>query len=334
MKQATHLRQFSRHFRAMGTGVQMWLWNVNEQRAEQALAGAERLFARTEAALSRFRPDSELCRLNRAAGQPFAASPLLYELVACALQWRDQTGGIFDPAVLNSLLAHGYDRTFSAIAADQVAPAEDRTRAQPVDSSGIRLLPGSQILLPAGEGLDLGGIAKGWAVQQAVHRLRMWGPCLVDAGGDIACSDAPPGGPWVVTAADPTDGERNQAVFSLANEAVATSSRVTRQWQHAGRAAHHLIDPRTGAPAQTDLLSVTVLAPRLPDAEIHAKCVLILGEAQGLAYLNKHPQLAALLSTEDGRHLTSGRMEEKAYVSSQPFINRFQPHAEPAGHSC
>ena len=325
------LRQFRRSFRAMGTEVSLWLWSDHAQRAEGALAAGEGFFARTEARLSRFLPDSELARCNRAAGEPFAASATLYELVASALAWRDRTGGIFDPGVLRSLIAHGYDRTFSAVAARteaQDAAAQPVTSAR-VDSSGVQLLAGRRILLPAGVGLDLGGIAKGWTIQQVAHRLGMWGPCLVDAGGDIACTAAPPDGPWVITVADPLDNEADAAVLSLANAAVATSTRVRRRWQHAGKPAHHLIDPRTGAPAATDLLSVTVSAARLPDAEIHAKCALILGAEAGLAYLQQ-AGVAALLIGEDGRRLTSGGFEEKAYVSSHSFVARFRPQAEAA----
>ena len=126
---------------------------------------------------------------------------------------------------------------------------------------GSVLGPGRLILLPEGVGIDLGGIAKGWTIQQAAHRLGMWGPCLVDAGGDIACVGTPPGEPWVVTVADPrrrTSADEDIAVLSLSNAAIATSSRVYRSWRHAGRPAHHLIDPRTGAPAATNILSVTV----------------------------------------------------------------------------
>lgn len=340
-KQESHLRQFSRTFRAMGTDVDLWLWNNNEQRAEQALAATERFFAQTEGRLSRFRPDSELSRCNRAAGQPFQASSVFFDLVENALAWRDQTGGIFDPAILNALMAHGYDRPFSAIemaqgnaedadAGDDAAGELSET-AHRVDSSGIRLGPGQQILLPAGLGLDLGGIAKGWTIQQAAHRLGMWGPCLVDAGGDIACTGAPPTGPWVVTVADPVVEELHIAVLNLANEAVATSSRAYRQWMHAGKPAHHLIDPRTGAPAQTNLVSVTVIASRLPDAEIHAKCALILGETDGLAYLNERPGISAIVVTSDGRQLINGPFEEKAYVSSRPFADRFRTQTELAG---
>ncbi len=253
MKQETANRQHSHHFRAMGTDVALWLWNSSEQRAQNALLAAESFFAQTEARLSRFRPDSELSRLNRAAGKPFAASPVLFDLVAEALAWRDRTGGIFDPAVLNALIASGYDRTFSAVKVEDGSTGESGVgvsvdagagftgapQGARVDSSGIVLGPGRQILLPEGVGIDLGGIAKGWTIQQAAHRLGMWGPCLVDAGGDIACVGKPPGEPWVVTVADPRVedeyADEDIAVVSLSNAAIATSSRLYRSWRQGGR---------------------------------------------------------------------------------------------------
>jgi thiamine biosynthesis lipoprotein len=179
----------------------------------------------------------------------------------------------------------------------------------------------------AGMLLDLGGIAKGWTIQQAAQRLGMWGACLVDAGGDIACVGTPPGEPWVVTVADPQDEAEDIAVLGLRNAAIATSSRVFRSWRHAGRPAHHLIDPRSGAPAATNIVSVTVITARLPDAEIYAKTALILGEEQGLVYLNQIASaagVAGLVVTDDGRQLTSGDFEKKAYVSSSSSIERFR----------
>jgi thiamine biosynthesis lipoprotein len=84
-----------------------------------------------------------------------------------------------------------------------------------------------------------------------------------------------------------------------------------------------LIDPRTGAPAVTDLVSVTVIAPRLPEAEIHAKVALILGQTKGLAYLATQPNLSALLVTDDGHPITYGSLEDKAYVYSNNFTDTF-----------
>ncbi len=337
MTQAADYRQFSRRFHAMGTEVGLWLWNSNAQRAENALAATERFFAQTEARLSRFLSDSELSRLNRAAGQPFAASRVLFDLVAESLNWHSRTGGIFDPTILHTLLAYGYDRPFDELLADErcgelASPREGISAtvfrsAKPSAMDAIRLGPQRQITLPTGVGLDLGGIAKGWAIQTAAHRLGMWGPCLVDGGGDIAAVGMPPGEPWVISVAHPMHDEQDIAVLALKNEAVATSSRVYRQWRHDGRQVHHLIDPRRGAPAATNVLSVTVIAPRLPDAEIYAKTALILGEAQGLAYLNTVTDLAALLVCEDGRQCMTTPFEERAYVPPNSFTDRFRTAA-------
>lgn len=322
--------QFDRQFRAMGTDVSLMLWSDHEQRARNALAGVERFFVQMEQKLSRFLPGSELSQLNRAAGRPFAASPLLFDLVSLALDWRRRTAGIFDPSVLNALVASGYDRPFAAMcegaAYDGVIAITSSVaidgRATEGSADAIVLGPGRQIVLPAGLRLDLGGIAKGWVIQQAAHRLGQWGPCLVDAGGDIACSGAPPTGAWVVTVADSLDNARDIAVFSLKDETVATSTRTFRRWLHNGQPAHHLIDPRTGLPAATNVLSATVIAPALPDAEIHAKTALILGEVAGLAYLDTIPHIAALLVTEDGRQLRSGALEGKTNVPSDLFSER------------
>ena len=326
MKQDGSRRQFERHFRSMGTDVSLWLWNNNEQRANNAFDTAQRFFLEMERKLSRFLPGSELSQLNRAAGRPFAASRVLFDLVSQALDWRRRTDGIFDPSVLGALLASGYDRSFdtlrAAAGADDVialTTAAPGRHARRGDAGDIVLGPERLITLPAGLGLDLGGIAKGWTIQQAAHRLGMWGPCLVDAGGDIACVDAPPDGAWLVTVADPLAPGRDMAVLALHDECVATSTRTYRRWLLDGRPAHHLIDPRTGEPAVTNIVSATIVAPALPDAEIHAKTALILGEVDGLAYLATLPDSAAILVTEDGRRVRSGNFQDKSNVPFDPF---------------
>jgi len=318
------MREFNHFFQAMGTDVGLWLWHADERLAQSALAKTERLFAETEARLSRFRPESELSQLNRAAGYPFRASDLLFELVEAALAWRGRTGGIFDPTVLKALIAYGYDRSFEKLTgridrSDIPTPVASPTLAQ------IKLNRAEHsITLPMGVGLDLGGIAKGWVVQQAGQRLGQLGPALVDAGGDIVCVDRPPtGSPWLVGLSDPHQPEADLASLTLTNEAVATSSLAHRRWQRGNQVAHHLIDPRTGAPADTDLISVTVIGPGLPAAEIFAKVALILGAEQGLAYLETQPNLSALLVTVGGRQLTCGNFEEKAYVYSRNFSDTF-----------
>ncbi len=151
---------------------------------------------------------------------------------------------------------------------------------------GIRVDPQAHsVTLPAGTRLDLGGIAKGWAADRAASMLRPFGSGLVNAGGDLrAWGDQPgvePGQGWLAAVEDPAWPDRDAAWLWVREGALATSSIVRRRWT----GGHHLIDPRTGQSADTDLLSVTVLAPTTAQAEVAAKVVLILGRAAGMAWL-------------------------------------------------
>lgn len=161
-----------------------------------------------------------------------------------------------------------------------------------------------QIYLPPGVGLDFGGVAKGWAAQQAVRRLRAYGPALVDAGGDIAISGLQRDGEgWPVGVADPFQPGADIGVLNLASGGVATSGIDYRRWQQGGAWKHHIIDPRTGQPAETDLLSVTVIAPSLLEAEMAAKTALISGSQDGLAWLAAQPGLEGLLVLQSRQQL-------------------------------
>jgi thiamine biosynthesis lipoprotein len=318
------MREFTHHFQAMGTDVGVWLWQTDEQVARQALAETEHFFRQTEARLSRFQPESELSQLNRAAGWPFIASDVLFQLVEAAFCWRDRSDGIFDPTVLKALMAYGYDRSFETITPSIGRGVVSFPSAAPTPAQVELDRAQQSITLPQGVGLDLGGIAKGWTVQQAGQTLGRLGPTLVDAGGDIVCVGTPPiGSTWQIGVSDPHHPDTDLALLTLINEAVATSSLARRRWQYQGAPAHHLIDPRTGAPAVTDLVSVTVVAPRLPEAEIHAKVALILGQSKGLAYLSTQSNVSALLVANDGGQVIHGNFEDKAYVYSNHFNNEF-----------
>lgn len=170
------------------------------------------------------------------------------------------------------------------------------------------------VLLPRGMQLDLGGIGKGWAADRAAGWLGAIGPSLVDAGGDIAVSGPMSGdSPWPIGVADPrvdeTCPDEQQdgqiVLLGISSGGVATSGRDYRRWRHNGRDVHHIIDPRTGAPARTDVLSATVVAPGAAIAEAAAKAVLILGSMEGLRWLEARSELAALLVLEDGSVLRS-----------------------------
>lgn len=301
-------------FRAMGSQILIVI-DAPVAIARPDLTSLRKVFASWEAILSRFRPDSELSCLNNSQREWLAVSPTLAEVLALALRGAAMTGGLVTPLVLEALELAGYDRDFSAIAAEQL-PA---TAAPPVHPAAdwhcisVDPLRGS-VSRPPGLRLDLGGVAKGWAADRAVGLIASHGPALVDVGGDIAVSGPRrDGAAWPIGVQDPRGGADPLTVLLIASGGVATSGRDYRRWRQGAVERHHIIDPRTGAPAETDLLSVTVAAPSVAEAEIAAKAALILGSAAGLSWLQARPWLAGLLVRDDGAVLHTPTLE--AYVA-------------------
>lgn len=273
-----------RTFRAMGTDIELL---VEGDRPESALDAAEHEFHRLEALLSRFRDDSELSRLNRDGS--IDAGPDLARVVGLALEGRDRTAGRFDPTVHDALVAAGYDRSFEQVPAHAAVPPPPPAPA----AGGVRLCADDRIELDDGVRIDLGGIGKGYACERAVELLGLAGPCLVNAGGDIAIR----GGSWPVGVESMT--------IQLTGGGLATSGRDRRRWQRGGRELHHLIDPSTGAPSLTDLLRVTVVAADAVDAEVAAKSLFLAGSERAAAEADA-AETPAVLVTEDGRTLLVG----------------------------
>lgn len=289
----------SRTFRAMGTHVLVVVPAAELARASREV---EALFAAWEQALSRFRDDSELAALNRAAGRPVAVSELLFAAVATALDAACTTGGLFDPSLLEDLIRVGYDRSFEAVGAR--VPAGTGSPRGGGGWRGVRLNRAAQtIALPPGCALDLGGIAKGMAVDASLELLGALGieTALVSAGGDLAVRSPRPGSrTWPVAV-----GEDGYEIVRLAAGAFATSSSLRRRWLQGDRQRHHLLDPRTGEPARGGLCEVTVAASTCAQAEVAAKAIFVLGPSLGPAFAKRHG-LAARLIQEDGRRLTAG----------------------------
>jgi thiamine biosynthesis lipoprotein len=296
-------------FRAMGCAMAVLL-DCETPQAVRAIRQVPDWFEEWEQAFSRFRPDSELNDLNAASGIPFAASPDLWDVVQAALRAARWTDGLVVPTVRNSLERAGYDRSFDLLHTNR---SGRQAPTASIDPSGrldglsewrnIRLNENQfTITLPPGVRLDLGGIAKGWSAWQAMLRLEEFGPALVDAGGDIAVSGLQASGlPWCIDVADPLQVQERLDQLALDRCGVATSGIDYRRWLQDGAWKHHIIDPRTGEPAQTNLLSVTVIAPDLFQAEAAAKAALILGSQAGQAWLEDQPQLNGLLALPDGR---------------------------------
>jgi thiamine biosynthesis lipoprotein len=284
-----------RTFRAMGTEIELL---VEAEDATDALDAAEGEFHRLEAILSRFRESSELSCLNREGA--LAGGPDLCRVLELALEARERTGGRFDPTLLDAVVAAGYDRSFDLVDPDSGTDSKPGADAKPgaAGGGGVRI-EGCSIELDPGVRVDLGGIGKGYAAERAAELLALGGNCLVNAGGDVAIR----GGSWPV-GVETSDGP---LTLELSGGGLATSGRDRRRWRRAGRELHHLIDPRTGLPGETDLLRVTVVAGDAVEAEVAAKSLFLLGadtapeEAEALG-------LAAILITEDGRTVLTGAL--------------------------
>ena len=252
-------------FRAMGTEVELFLDVPRNGWSVWIFATVRREFARLEEVLSRFRPDSELSALNRSGR--FRASPDLVRVTELALEARERTKGRFDPTVHDALVAAGYDRTFEEIGAGgTVVATGPRARC----GGAVSVDPESgEIVLERGIRLDFGGIGKGYAVDRACDLLAPYGACLVSAGGDLAVR----GGSWPVG----VDVLDLGLTLELMQGAIATSGSDRRRWSTTAGEAHHLIDPRTGMPAKTDLVRVTVVGRTAVEAEVLAKSLYLAG---------------------------------------------------------
>jgi thiamine biosynthesis lipoprotein len=278
-------------FRAMGTEIELL---VEADEASNALAAAEAEFHRLEALLSRFRLDSELSRLNEAGA--LGAGPDLLQVVEIALAARDTTDGRVDISVHDALVAAGYDRSFELVARDAAAPAP-----RPAQHPGGFEVRDGVVYLEPGVRLDLGGIGKGYACEHAAEILGTAGPCLVNAGGDIATR----AGRWTVAieaAAEPLTLELS------GSNALATSGRDLRRWRRAGRELHHLIDPATGLPSESDLLRVTAVAHDAVAAEIAAKALFLAGRDAAREEADRL-RIPAVLVTKDGDAILAGGLE-------------------------
>lgn len=262
--------------------------------AARAIVGT---FEREERRFSRFRGDSELSLVN-AAGRPVRISASFRSVMRLALDAAASTEGLFDPTVLGAMEAIGYDRDFDEVLAGArgvLHPTSPCGRWRDV------VLKDDLLRLPAGVGLDLGGLVKGWAADAAAVRAVDAGLpwVLVNAGGDLRIAgDAPR---IDIAVEDPDDPQNELGRLSVREGGVATSSTRSRSW---GDGLHHVIDPRTGSPSTTDLVQVTVTAPTCAEAEVRATAALLRGSASSGE--------AAVAVSSRGRVLVTVPIEEAA----------------------
>lgn len=297
-------------FRAMG-GEMLVILEGETDSPPSILEEVPCWFEEWEQTLSRFRADSELSRLNQTFDKPVKVSNTLWDVFQCALSAETVTNGLVTPTVLDAVLEAGYNQSFDYL------PRHQSGHGLQVLSAANPLLvvtwneKSQTICLPYGMRLDFGGVAKGWAAHKAAERLKEYGSVVMDAAGDIAISDSLANGmPWQIGVRNPYQPDTDFETLNLNRCGVATSGRNRRHWIKNGLLRHHIIDPSTGQPAETNVMTATIVAPTVMEAEAAAKAVLILGGKEGLMWIESDPTLAGIIVLDNGHTLYSQRMSE------------------------
>ncbi|MEP7194296.1 MAG: FAD:protein FMN transferase [Actinomycetota bacterium] len=285
---------------AIGTTVRLVVTDPAQLESARAMLADD--LAALDAACSRFRDDSELIRLEARAGRPTTVSALLAGAVRAAMRGALLTDGLVDPTVGRTMEAIGYDRDFASVPAQNGAV---RVSVSHVPRwRQIHLDAATNLLtVPDGVRVDLGATAKAWAADRSAEGIARVLGCgtLVSLGGDIAVAgEVPPGG-WSIRVQDITGDPLTPAggpadVITIRDGGLATSSTSARRWQRGGDLMHHILDPRTGRPADSDWRTVSVAAGSALDANIASTASIIRGKSAAgwLATLGLPARLVAV----------------------------------------
>jgi FAD:protein FMN transferase len=323
-------------FRVFGTTAVLLVTDPRALAAARAIADAE--LAAVDMASSRFRPDSELSRVNNSGGELCAISELFATLIAAALRAAELSGGAVDPTCGQAVDDAGYDRDFDEIRAGDRGPAHPDAAGMPTAAPGgpgrnavpgrprRNAIPGwprrnarpgwrsvqldaehRAVRLFSGARLDLGSTAKAWAADRCAGLVAAKLGCgvLVSLGGDIAVAGEPPPQGWLVRVTDDhaaADDAPGQTV-AIRSGGLATSSTTVRAWTSDGKPMHHIIDPATGAPVHSCWRTVSVAAASCTDANIGSTAAIVKAEA-AISWLTDSG-LPARLVGQDGTVATT-----------------------------
>jgi FAD:protein FMN transferase len=287
----------------MGTRITVEVWHADAAAAASAIDAVIAEMHRVDALMSTFKPESQLSKVNRdAAAGPVKVDPELAGLIARALEFSEMSGGAFDITYASVGYLYDYrERRHPTEAQIEAALPAINWRHVAVDreASTVRFLrPGVRV--------DLGGIAKGHAVDACIAILAQRGitNATVTAGGDSRILGDRRGRPWIVGIRHPDDRDRVIARIPLEDAAISTSGDYERYFDEDGVRYHHIIDPKTGK-SPTGVRSVTVIAPSSTLAEGLTKSVFILGPEKGLALVERQEDVDAVVVTAEGRVLYS-----------------------------
>jgi thiamine biosynthesis lipoprotein len=283
----------------MGTRISVELFHANPDLARQGIDTVLREMRRIDAGMSPYIETSELARLNASAQQqPFATSEELFSLIRGSLDFSEMTGGAFDITFASVGFLYDYrNRTRPDETQREKATALINYRKLVLDHHSATIAfskPGMRI--------DLGGIAKGYAVDRCISLLQELGvkQALVTAGGDSRMIGERWGRPWSIGVRDPRNEDKLAAVIPLQDVAVSTSGDYQRYFEEDGIRYHHIINPRSGDSARA-LQSVTIIGPDATTTDALSTGVFVMGLESGLELINRMPDIDAILVDQKGQ---------------------------------
>jgi thiamine biosynthesis lipoprotein len=317
---AAERRQGRPGFQAMGTEISFAVLSADEEGATRAIEVAFAEIKRIENLMTTWRDDSEVSRINQQAGvAPVVVSPETLEVIEAAEKASQMSGGAFDITFYAMRGLWKFDEDLE----QKIPPAvEIKKRRRLIDYKKVIVDKNKRTVFLAKKGMliNLGGIAKGYAVDRAVEVLRKAGfpDAIVQAGGDLMCAGSKNGQPWVTGIRDPRGGRNDVfAKMMLTNHAFSTAGDYERFFVLDGKRYHHIIDPHTGYPA-TRSRSVTIYAPTALLADAVDDAVFILGWEKGFAMIDKLDDVGAVVVDDKGKIHVSERVQERVRIEYQP----------------
>lgn len=303
LAQAAHAEWLHREAAIMGTRIAVELWAEDPASGERAAEAVLAEMRRVDALMSHYKPDSQLSRVNqRAAREAVPVDPELAGLIGRALDLSRLTEGAFD--ITYASVGYLYDYR------ERVKPTGSQIAdtLPAVNWRHVIVDPGAATVRFTEEGvrIDLGGIAKGYAVDRAIGILQSMGivHASVTAGGDSRIIGDRFGRPWVIGIRHPDDAGRVIVRMPIVDAALSTSGDYERYFDEDGERYHHIIDPRTGRSA-SEVRSVTIIGPDATTTDGLSTSVFVLGPERGIQLVERIGDVDAVIVRRDGRVLYS-----------------------------
>lgn len=281
---------------------------VYGESASELLTEARQLVQKYEGLFSVNTRTSDVAKLNQSSGRAVQVSPETYELIQKSIEISKKTEGLFDISIYPLVRAWGFTKEEYRVP----EPEELGRLLEKVDASKIRLEPDNRVTLPEGMEIDLGGIAKGYLSQKLTELFQEGGAqaAVVSLGGNVQTfGKKPDGTPFMVGITDPSDGTSVLGTIRIGEKAVITSGSYQRYFEKNGKVYHHIIDKRTGAPAQSDLTSVTVIGEDGVAADSLATALFVMGKEKAVQFAASHPEIQLVLVDTKSQVWTSEGIE-------------------------